>query len=241
MKKLILLTILIQFLFGASPQQVEQYIMVSNSEEELLELESQFSQMQNGFSQDANESYDMQLVSLRFKDYIERNLSEDEMTEVLEHYKNVLFLQYSSALVEEEYDQNESDTYISKLEKSEEFADRVELLDELSHILNNKEHIATFYDELLKPMMQGSVGGTKLDDEYFKESRDKYQEGAISDARKITMYATRDFSMEELEELLEFSKRSSVDMEVKVVLSATAFALKDFFLSLSSRYDVSKH
>jgi|GEM_PF-2513130 len=245
MKKLLLLITITYNLFGASPQQVEEYLLLSNSEEVLLEIESGFSQMQNSFSQSKDESqnqtYDMQLLSLRFKDYIERNLSEDEMSEIIEHYKNVLFLQYTSAVNSDEYDQNQSSIYLAKLEQNEEYKERLELLDKLNKLLNNKEHIAIMYDDLLRPMMEKSQGGDKLDDKYFKKGKDDYLKSAIAETRRMTIYATRDFSIEELEELIEFAKRPSVDLEVKVMLSAISYALKDFFLSMSSRYDVSKH
>jgi len=50
MKKLLLITtILTQLLFSATPEQVEHYLSITNAEEELLELESQSSSMQNNF------------------------------------------------------------------------------------------------------------------------------------------------------------------------------------------------
>ncbi len=110
MKKYILLTALYtSFLFSATLEQVEQYLSVSSAEEELLSIESQFSSMQNSFSQDENASenntYDMQMLSVRFKDYLQRNLSEDEMDEVLDNYRNVVLLQFVSATSEaEEFD-----------------------------------------------------------------------------------------------------------------------------------------
>jgi len=114
MKKILLaLTLFTHLSFSATPEQVEKYLLVSRSEEELIALESQFSAMQNAFkrndtNQTEDSTYDMQMLSLRFKEYIEKNLSEEEMTEVLENYTNVVLLQFVSAASEaQEHDVNE--------------------------------------------------------------------------------------------------------------------------------------
>ena len=74
MKLLIIITLLSQLLFSATPEQVERYLSISNAEEELLELESQFSRMQNNFqASDTNtseekETYDIQMLSIRLQE-----------------------------------------------------------------------------------------------------------------------------------------------------------------------------
>ncbi len=241
-KLFITLILLTQLLFSATQEQIEHYLSVSNAEEELLSLEAQFSFMQNSFSQDENTStYDMQLLSVRFRDHIERHLSENEMTEVLENYKNVVFLQYVSALSSENYDQNDSDTYTNSIKADPEAGTRLELVDKISNKLNNEESIIVMFDELMKPLMQNAKGGQKLDDEYMKKRRESYMKSRVEDSKKETLYATKDFTMEELEELLSIAETPASNYEVKAVYGATAYALKEFFLSMASRYDISKH
>jgi len=55
-KKLLIIILFSQMLYSATAEQVEHYLSISNAEEELLLLESQFSQMQSGFSQKSNTS-----------------------------------------------------------------------------------------------------------------------------------------------------------------------------------------
>ena len=52
---------------------------------------------------------------------------------------------------------------------------------------------------------------------------------------------TREFTLEELETLLDIVKTPAIERESKVIFGATAYALQEFFLSLASRYDPSKH
>ena len=239
---IIIITLLTQLLFCATPEQVEQYLSISNAEEELLALESQFSSMQNGFSQDENTStYDMQMLSVRFRDYIERHLSENEMTEVLENYKNVVFLQYISAVSAPDYDQNASDSYTNTIKEDPEAGTRMEIVEKINKKLNNEEAILIMFDELMKPLMQSAKGGQDLDDAYMKTRREAYKKARIESSKNETLYATKDFSMEELEELLTITQTPAMGHEVKAVYGATAFALKEFFLSMASRYDISKH
>ena len=239
---LIIITLLTQLLFSATQEQIEHYLSVSNAEEELLAMESDFSSMQNSFSKDENTStYDMQMLSVRFRDYIERHLSENEMTEVLENYKNVVFLQYVSAVSSTNYDQNESDTYHKAITADPEADTRITLVLKIDKKLNNEESMLIMFDELMKPMMQNAKSGQNIDDAYMKKRRESYIFNRIVASMKETFYATKDFSMEELEELLTIAETPAMDHEVKAVYGATAYALKEFFMSMASRYDVSKH
>ena len=246
MKQLLIIALFIQVLFAATLEQVEQYLSVSNAEEELLTLESDFSAMQNGFSQDnnasKNETYDMQMLSLRFKEYIQRNLSENEMEEVLQSYKNVIFLQFISATTDKSrVDNNETERYLNTLKENPENAVRVDLVEKINSEINNKDSMIVMFDELMKPLMQNAKGGDKLDEESMKKRRESYMKSMIEASKNETLYATKDFSIEELEKLLEVAQTPAIGYEMKTVYGATAYALKEFFLSLASRYDISKH
>ncbi len=153
--------------FAASPEQIEQYLTVSNSEEELISLESQFSAMQKNIKQrDTNttkdKTYDMQMLSLRFKDYLEKNISEDEMTEILENYKNVVLLQFISASSEAEtVDPTAIKAYLSKLENSEESKARMDIVEKISKEFYSKEGIMVLFNDLMKPLIKKKYGWTK--------------------------------------------------------------------------------
>ena len=75
----------------------------------------------------------------------------------------------------------------------------------------------------------------------MKQRREAYMKSMVESSKKETLFATRDFSMKELDALLEISKTSAIDHESKAIFGATAYALHEFFLSMASRYDISKH
>ncbi|RRS29919.1 MAG: hypothetical protein P794_09785 [Epsilonproteobacteria bacterium (ex Lamellibrachia satsuma)] len=247
MKSLIILTIISQLLFSATPGQVERYLSISNAEEELLELESQFSIMQNNFqASDTNtseekETYDMQMLSIRFREYIQTNLSEDEMEEILQNYKNIILLQFISASSNSDSDPKEVDRYVKTLKEDPEAQVRMDLVEKISKELNHKESMVLMFDNLIKPLMQAAPGGKDLDANYMKKSRENYLKDMMEKANKETLFASKDFTMEELEELLKIAQTPAMDHEMKAVYGGMAYALKEFFLSLASKYDISKH
>lgn len=246
LKRLLIIALFLPFFSTAATlEQVEQYLSISNAEEELLLLESQFSSMQNGFSQDnnasENETYDMQMFSLRFKEYIQTHLSENEMAEVLQSYKNVIFLQFISATSVNNTENNETENYIKILKEDPEASARLGLVEKINSEVNNKESMVVMFDELMKPLMQSAKGGKNLDDETMKQRRESYMKTMIESSHNETLYATKDFSIEELEKLLEIAQTPAIGYEMKTIYGATAYALKEFFLSMASRYDISKH
>lgn len=240
------IAVLTQLSLGATTEQIEQYLSVSNAEEEMLALESQFSAMQNSFSKDKNASerqtYDMQLLMVRFKEHLEKSLSEDEMAEILENYRNVVLLQFVSATSQaQNYDANETENYMASLKQSPDASERMKLVKEISNKFYSKEALLIMFDDLMKPLMQNGIGGGKMTKEMLKGSRENYVKMMTEASKVETLYETKDFTIEELEELLKIAKTPAIDHEVKAVYGAMAYALKDFFMSMASHYDVSKH
>jgi len=245
MKKIILaLALISQLLLAATPEQVERYLSVSYSEEQLIELEEQFSIMQNNLnSSDGNISstYDMQMLPIRFREYLQKNLSEDEMDEIIQQYRNVLLMRFISSQNDSEYDPKLADSYVKRIEKDSDAAVRIELAEKIGEALYKKESIGILFDNLMKPLMQNSIGGVKIDEESLKKSRENYIEMMMKTGRIETIYATRDFTIEELDELFKIVNTPVMERESKAVFGATAYALKEFFLSIANRYDLSKH
>jgi hypothetical protein len=245
-KIVLLLTLLSQYLFSATEEQVEQYLQVSSSEEQLITLENQFSQMQQNINsikknESASDEYDMQMLSIRFKEYIQKHLSEDELKDVLKQYRNVVLLKFVSVQNDTEYDIKTAETYRETLKTEENASVRLELLDKISETLYNSENVGILFDNLMKPLLQNSMSGEKISDESLKKNKEAYIKRNIADGKLEITYMTREFTLEELERLLDIVKTPAIERESKVIFAATAYALQEFFLSLASRYDPSKH
>ncbi len=246
MKKIVLSTLCaVLFLGAATPEQVDRYLSISNADEQLVELEQQFERMQENFSRMSQEEeverYDTQLLSIRFKEYLQKHLSDDEMDEILDLYKNVLLLQLVSASAQSQMDADEIIRYLSEIENDPQMQTRKKLVEKISDEMYDKASMALMFDDLMKPLLENAPGGEKMNQEMLEKSRKFYVEKMIEEARNEMLYATRDFTIEELEELEQIAKEPAIDRETKAVFGATAYALKEFFLSLASRYDIGKH
>ena len=92
-------------------------------------------------SEGASNEYDMQLLSIRFREYIQKNLSEDEMNEVLKQYRNVVLLKFVSVQNDTEYDKKLAQAYVKELETEDNASVRLDLLDKISNTLYNEENV----------------------------------------------------------------------------------------------------
>ncbi len=246
--KIILFTLLtLNLLFSATVEQIEQYISVSNAEERLIDLESSFSIMQSGFSEDVNGSksnYDMELLSIRFKEYLQTHLSNNEMEEILDTYRNIVFLQFKSHTATSSTSE-EQKAYLqslsSKANEEDETSTRLLILDDISKNLKHKEYMGLMFDELMKPLLQSAKNAENMNDKILKKRRDAYIKSMSKGLREQTLYTLRDFTLEDLETVLSIVKSAEIQREMKTQHEATFYALKEFFLSMASRYDVSKH
>ena len=246
MKKILLSTLCSIVLLGAAtPEQVDRYLSISNADEQLVELEQQFERMQENFSRMSQEEeverYDTQLLSIRFKEYLQKHLSDDEMDEILDLYKNVLLLRLVSASAQSQMDADEITRYLGEIENDPQMQTRKRLVEKISDEMYDKASMALMFDDLMKPLLENAPGGEKMNQEMLEKSRKFYVEKMIEEARNEMLYATRDFTIEELEELEQIAKEPAIDKETKAVFGATAYALKEFFLSLAKRYDIGKH
>jgi hypothetical protein len=246
MKKLLLSLCLTSLIFAATPEQVDRYLSISNADEQLIELENQFTIMQNNLNSinptdEAEEVYDMQMLSIRFKTYLKKHLSEAEMDEILAQYKNVLLLEFVSATAISQKNDEEMQKYLESLDADPGSQARKTLVEKISDEMYDKDSMALLFDNLMKPLLENAPGGKNMSEETLKKSREAYIERMMEETRKETLYATRDFTMEELEELEQIAKSPAIHTEAKAVFGATAYALEAFFLSLAKRYDIGTH
>jgi hypothetical protein len=201
--------------------------------------------MQNGFSEDANGSqnkYDMELLSIRFKEYLQTHLSNKEIAEILDTYRNVVFLQFKSHSTSSSTSE-EDKAYLQSLtqEEENEASTRLAILDDIFKYLNDEKYIGLMFDALIKPLIQTGKNAGNMNEEQIKKRRDSYITSRTKGMKEKTFYTLKEFTLEDLETVLSIIKSTEIQREMKIQHEATFYALKEFFLSMTSRYDVSKH
>ncbi len=237
MKKIFsLLLLLITTLFSASPEQVEQYLMLSHAEEDLIELESSFSAMQNRMdAKDGNGStYDTELLTVRFREKLQSALSENEMEKVLENYKSPALLKFVYESSDPEGDYLAIRTYAKEAKADPELKSRLEIIKKINKNYSNKKAIVQMFDTLILPIIK-RLKPKKDDEEKVKKMRERYLKSMIENSYNQILYATREFSTEELDELLEVAKTPAMGYETKAVYGAMAYAMQEFMEKMADR------
>jgi len=234
MKKLLyLLSLFTMTLFAATPEQVEQYLMISHSEEELLELESGFAAMQQRIDGNGT-TYDTEMLTVRFREHLQTNLSEDEMQKVLENYKSPALLKFVYESSDPEGNYMEILKYAKEAEANPELESRIEMVNKINKYYSNEEAITQMFDTLITPIMK-RMRPNNSDDEKIEKMRKTYLESMIKNGYRQILYATREFSTEELDELLEISKTPAMGYETKAVTAAMTYAMQEFMEKMADR------
>lgn len=222
--------------YAATAEQVERYLEISHSEDELISMESAFEMVQNRTSeQDSNTSrYDTELLSVRFRESLQKSLSKNEMDKILNIYDQEIAQKFASANNEADASRLDIYNYIQDLNESGESKARINLVKKISVLFSDKETLSIVYDELIEPVYKRMMPKTFFE-ENREEKRKSYIEMAQENIRNNMLYKTRDFTLEELEELTKIYNTPAAGYESKALAHAIVYALKDLMESMSDR------
>ncbi len=90
------------------------------------------------------------------------------------------------------------------------------------------------FDTLILPIIK-RLKPKKDDEEKVKKMRERYLKSMIENSYNQILYATREFSTEELDELLEVAKTPAMGYETKAVYGAMAYAMQEFMEKMADR------
>jgi len=232
MKKLLLSFILLtQLLFCATDEQIEHYLLVSNSDEQLLMLQEAFCTLK----QDANISITQTKILTTFKSHLKKNLTQKEMQSILNNYNNFTLLQFVSATSKLNFETNATLTYIKEIKENNNQMLRTHLITQITQKFYNKEGLSLFFNQFLKPLITHSIKNTLPNEDINTSTHilNKIKQNYLYTTSKIayeeTLFATKEFSIEELQELLTLSQLPIVKKETLSLFDAMAYALKQLF------------
>ena len=237
MKKILsILLLLVSTLIAATPEQVEHYLMLSHAEEDLLDLESSFAAMQRRMDEKdgSGTTYDTELLTVRFREHLQKNLSESEMEKVLENYKSPALLKFVYESSDPEGDFMEILKYAKEAKANPELKSRLGIIKKINQHYSNKEAIVQMFDTLIVPVMK-RMKPDDSNEEGIKKMREKYLDSMIKNAYDQILYATREFGTEELDALLEITKTPAMGYETKAIYGAMAYAMQEFMVQMADR------
>jgi len=220
-KKIILsLILLIQLSFSATPEQVEQYVMLSQADRELLEMEQIIEEIIP-----PNSAKSTTIISIRFNEYLTKHFSEDEITELIELYKNPLL----QVLRELDYQipKEELREFNLSIEKNPLSKKRLNL---------NKKIIENMFDEEdlknirygLQEKVSEVFGGEQESDLITKEEEEILLKQMREELMLPLLYTTQTLSVKELTELYQLTSKSILKKANKVEINGKMYTIEYF-------------
>jgi len=241
MKRFLLLVSATLALLGATPEQVERYLMVSGSEDQLLAFEDMVDQLGQMLTakigSDVPLMQDSQLVSIRFREYLQQHVSESEMDEILANYAHDVMRRLISAEVVMDELQTRQDLaqFKKEIDADPLPRDRTDTVRSIVKHLYTDEALTGFFEKLFLPTYKAmvEVSDKTLDPEQVeKVTRDFVKR--MQEQNYISMlFMTRDFSDEELNELEELTQSSATDHEVKALYGGIEAALEEAMANMA--------
>jgi len=164
-----------------------------------------------------------------FQEYLEKNLSEDEITELIKLYKNPLIQELYS--MDSDLPESELNEFNLSLSENPLSTERLELNEKLIENMFDVEDmqmiITGFQNKLMKRM------GLKPEENKISKEQQEELITAMREELKLPMlYTTQTMSLDELKDLLKITDMSIMKKANKVVLKASMFALDSFLVEL---------
>ena len=222
-KTLLILLLLMQVAFSATPEQVKQFIMVSKSDRDLIEIEQMIDEMLPPESTKNSET-----IETRFEEYLEKNFSEDEMTELIKIYKNPLLQELYS--MDSDLPEEELNEFNLSLAENPISSERLELNENLLKNMFDDEDvqmmITGFQDKIMGEL------GLEKENNISKEERKEIVTSTRKELKLPLLYTTQTMSIDELKELLELVNMPKFKNANKTVLKASMYALDNFLVDI---------
>jgi len=235
MKKILLFLVLATQLYSATPEQVERYLLISGSEDQLIDFEEMIDGMGRALAAGNTENFplmqDSQLISIRFREYLQQHLSESEMNEIMDNYRHDVLRKLVSAevLMEETDTMEEYRQFLARISQEPLPANRTETVRSIVRKLYDEAALIDFFDQMYLPMVKQikASTGKELNDSQIEDMKKTYAKKIREDNYQTMLFMTRDFDDDELDELDEIAGNSASNHETRAVFGAIAYAVNE--------------
>ena len=233
----------VTMLFAATPEQVERYLLVSGSEDQLIEFEQMVEGTKQTFSANGGNALplmqDSQMLSIRFREYLQRHVSESEMDEILENYKHdVLRKLVSAEVLMEEPDTVESyRQFFKRIQHDPLPVNRTETVKEIVKKMYDTKVLTEFFDKMFVPMIRqiSIINGKPITAEQTRYMEKNFVERMRKSNYNALLFMSRDFSNEELNTLNEIAGSSASSHETHAVFGAIVYAMGEAMQNMADR------
>ena len=252
-KTLVLMLVSLGILSAATPEQVERYLFISGSEDQLIAFEKSIDDMGKVFASKGGSGAplmeDSQMIPIRFREFIQKHLSEDEMDEVLANYGHDVMRKIVRAevLMEESETVEAYRQFLLQIKDSPLSSNRTETVRKvIKHIYDEKE-LATFFKKMIVPMIKkmSAASGKSMEDKAIDKIIKSFIKRMQDSNYNTMLFMTRDFSDDELQELEDVSGNSATSHETQAIFGGITYAMEEAMNNMTNQFVVmikkSKH
>ena len=219
-KTLLSLMMFTQLSFSASTEQVAQYVMISHADRDLIEMEQMMEEMIP-----SNSEKNTEMISIRFNEYLEKNLSDNEITELIKLYKEPL-LQTLREL-DSDVPETELNEFNLTLEENPLSSERLDLnLDIIKNMFDDENLKILLYG--LQEKISELAGQSSKENLFTKEEEEEFFNAMREELKLPMLYTTQTLGMEELKELYELTDKAIIRKSNKIELEASLYAMENF-------------
>jgi hypothetical protein len=241
MKKILIFLTAITTIYAATPEQVDRYLLISGSESQLLQVEQMVEGLSRMFNNGKPMMNDTQMISIRFKEYLQRNLSEDEMQEVMDNYKHeVLRKLVGAQVLMGEAETAQSFALFNKNIKTDPLpSNRTSTIKEIVKKAYNEKLLGEFFDKIFTRITVGLgkiIGKSMPKDEMEKAKKDFIKKMRDNNYKSL-LFMTRDFTIDELNELNDIAGSSSSNHETHAVFNGVIFAMEEVLDNMEKKFE----
>lgn len=221
MKKILLLFLFsMQTLFSASSEEILQYLSLSHSEQQVLEIEQVFNSMRQ--SQENNESNaSTTQVTIVYQEYLEEHISSNEITKALELYRTPIMQRYVNEVKNFAINQDDMDAFLASLEEEPLLTERQDIVDDIVKALVNEKLQLNFYRSMMQRYSDAN-SSSENNDSKMTPREESYVNAMKKSLKNQLLYGSQVFSLEEMNELKDaigssiFNKIKTVENEALV-------------------------
>jgi len=217
MKKIIILLFIgITSLFSASTEQIVQYLSLSQSDQQIIDIERVFDSMRN--TQESNETNESTTrVTILYEEYLAQHLSADELEKILALYRTPVMERYVSEVKSFHVNQEDMEAFLESLKEEPLSTEREDIVDALVNTLVNEKLQLNFYRSMMQRYRtKESNSSQESNDTKMSLNEKNYLKNMKQSAKEHLLYGSQVFSMEEMKEL-KSAIGSSIFQKVKRV------------------------
>lgn len=216
-KSLLIVTLYLSSLLSASTEQIVQYLSLSQSDQQIIEIERVFDSMRA--TQESNETNNSTTqVSILYQEYLEEHLSSNELEEILALYRKPIMERYVSEVKTFSVNEEDMRAFLESLKEEPLTTEREDIVDEIVDTLVNEKLQLNFYRSMMQRYPSSKDKNTSKENNKSKMSsrEEQYVKSMKNAVKENLLYGSQVFSMEEMRELKD-AITSSIFQKVKRV------------------------